>query len=193
MDETSGQISPRIARRRELLHEHVMNDFAIAVREIRPRRILDVGTGYGVNLTFLARRFGRRSRIWSVDASPKVVRDMRKIMKEHQYSRHIIVKQANAEHLPFKSGQFELVASLFSLHHFLNPKRGLFEMGRVVSHDGKLVIADWRSAARKSLALRAHGKIPTPEFVTKQLKRSRYRISLHTHRYWYLIEASKLS
>jgi len=189
MDETSGQISPRIARRRELLHEHVMNDFAIAVREIRPRRILDVGTGYGVNLTFLARRFGRRSRIWSVDASPKVVRDMRKIMKEHQYSRHIIVKQANAEHLPFKSGQFELVASLFSLHHFLNPKRGLFEMGRVVSHDGKLVIADWTPAAGKSLMLHPQSDMPSPSLLIKQLKRLGYRTTSRIRRYWYIIEA----
>ena len=191
MDESSGQISPRIARRRELLHEHVMNDFAIAVRDIHPRRILDVGTGYGVNLTFLARQFGKRSRIWSVDASPTVVREMRKIMKEHQYSRHVIVKQVDAEHLPFKSGQFELVASLFSLHHFSSPKRGLFEMGRVMSQEGRLVIADWTPEAGKSLMLHPQSDMPSPSLVIKQLKRLGYRTTSRVRRYWYVIEAIK--
>jgi len=91
--------------------------------DLRPKRVLDVGTGYGMNFAFLARRFGRFSRIWSVDASSGVVREMREVMRKYQYSRHIIVKQANAERLPFNSDQFELVVSLFALHHLSNPPR----------------------------------------------------------------------
>jgi ubiquinone/menaquinone biosynthesis C-methylase UbiE len=112
-------------------------------------------------------------------------------MSKHQYSRRVIIKQANAEQLPFKSDHFQLVVSSFLIHHLSNPKRGILEMGRVLSHGGKLIIADWRPAAGKPLALHAQGDIPSPSFVVKQLKRSGYSIRNHTRRYWYLIEAIK--
>ena len=191
MEESSREISPRIARQRDRVHDHVLNSVAVSVKGLQPKRILDVGTGYGMNLTFLARRFGKCSRIWSVDASPAVVHEMKKIMRKHQYSRHVIVKQANAEQLPFKSDHFELVVSLFLLHHLSNPKRGLFEMGRTLSQGGKLIIADWRPAAGKPLMLHAQSDIPSPSFVIKQLKRLGYRTRSRIRRYWYLIEAIK--
>ena len=191
MKEGSREISPRIARQRDRAHDHVLNHVATSVKGLRPNRVLDVGTGYGMNLTFLARRFGKCSHIWSVDASPAIVREMKKIMKEHQYSRQIIVKKADAEQLPFKNDHFELVVSLFSLHHLSNPKHGLFEMGRVLSHGGKLIIADWTPAAGKALMLHAPSDIPSPHFVIKQLKRLGYSTKNDIRRHWYSIEAIK--
>lgn len=185
------ELPPRITRQRAQVQERVLNSVAVSVKGLQPKRILDVGTGYGINLTFLARQFGKRSRIWSVDASAAVVREMKKIMRKHRYSRHIIVKQANAEHLPFTGDRFELVVSLFSLHHLSNSKRGLFEMGRVLSNEGKLIIADWRPAAGKPLMLHAPSDIPSASFVNTQLKRLGYRTRSRIHRYWYSIEAMK--
>ena len=191
MEEGSKKISPTIVRQRDRVHDCVVNSVSISVKGLRPKRVLDVGTGYGMNLTFLARRFGKCSRIWSVDASPAVVHEMKRVMRERQYSRLVIVKQANAEKLPFKSNHFDLVASLFSLHHLSNPERGLFEMGRVLSRGGKLIIADWRPAAAKPLMLHAPSDIPPPSFVIKQLKRLGYSTRSHIRRYWYLIETIK--
>jgi ubiquinone/menaquinone biosynthesis C-methylase UbiE len=191
MQEGSREISPRIARQRAQAHDHVLNSVAVSVKGLHPKRILDVGTGYGMNLTFLARRFGKCSRIWSVDASPAVVHEIKAIMSKHQYSRHVFVKEANAERLPFKSDHFELVVSLFSLHHLSNPKRGLFEMGRVLSDGGKLIIADWRPEAGKPLMLHAQSDIPSPTFVIKGLKRLGYHARSRVRRYWYLIEGMK--
>ena len=144
-----------------------------------------------MNLTFLARRFGKCSRIWSIDASPAVVHEVRTIMGKHQYSQHVFVKEANAERLPFNSDYFELVVSLFSLHHLSNPKRGLFEMKRVLSQGGKLIVADWRPAAGKPLMLHAQSDIPSPTFVLKELKRLGCHVRSCVRRYWYLIEATK--
>jgi demethylmenaquinone methyltransferase/2-methoxy-6-polyprenyl-1,4-benzoquinol methylase len=190
MKESPRKISPKILRKRDRVQDHVLKSIGVSVKGFQPKRVLDVGTGYGMNLTFLARRFGKCSRIWSVDASPAVVDEMKKIMKKRRYARRVIVKQANAEQLPFKSNHFDLVVSLFLLHHLSNPKRGLFEMGRVLSHGGRLIIADWKSAAVKSLMLRA-SDIPSPSFVIKQLKRLGYCTRNHTRRYWYLIEVIK--
>jgi ubiquinone/menaquinone biosynthesis C-methylase UbiE len=116
---------------------------------------------------------------------------MKKIMRKHQYSGHVFVKEANAEGLPFKSDRFELVVSLFSLHHLSNPKRGLLEMTRVLTCGGKLIIADWTPAAARPLMLHARSDISSPSFVIKQLKRSGYRPTGSVRRYWYLIEAIK--
>jgi ubiquinone/menaquinone biosynthesis C-methylase UbiE len=116
---------------------------------------------------------------------------MKRMMRQDQYSRHTTVKRANAEHLPFKSNHFDLVVSLFALHHFSNPKRGLFEMGRVASDGGKLIVADWRPEAGKPLMLHAASDIPSPNFVNTQFKRLGYRTRSRIRRYWYLIEAMK--
>jgi ubiquinone/menaquinone biosynthesis C-methylase UbiE len=191
MEKSSREISPKIARQRDRAHDHVMNTLAVSVKGLQPKRILDVGTGYGMSLTFLACRFGRCALIWSVDASPAVVHEMKKIMRKRQYSRHVIVKQASAEQLPFQSAHFQLVVSLFAFHHLSNPKRGLFEMERVLSQGGKLIIADWRPEAGKPLMLHAPSDIPSPTFVTKQFERLGYRTKSRIRPYWYLIEAIK--
>jgi len=191
MRESPREISPKILRQRNKVHEDVLKSIAASVKGLQPKRILDVGTGYGMNLNLLARRFGKRSCIWSVDGSQGVIREVKKIMRERQYSRHVIVKQANAEHLPFKIGSFELVVSLFLLHHLSNPKRGLFEMGRVLSPGGKLIVADWKPAAGKPLMLHAPSDIPSPSFVNRRLKRLGCDTRSCIRRYWYLIEATK--
>ena len=189
MEESHGEISSKIARRRDLAHQHVMKNVVLSVKDLQAKRILDVGTGYGMSLSFLARRFGKRSRIWSVDASTGVVREARKSMIEHGYSRHVVVKRGNAEQLPFRSHHFDLVISVFVLHHLSNPKRGLFEMGRVLSRGGKLIIADWSPSAGKALMLHAQSDFPSPIFVIKQLKGLGYSTRSRIRRYWYLIEA----
>ena len=144
-----------------------------------------------MNLSFLASRFGESSHIWSVDASQGVVREVKKMMRAHKYARNIVVKRANSEQLPFKSDRFDLVASMFLLHHLSNPKRGLAEMGRVLSHGGKLVVADWRPTAAKPLKLHKESDIPSPDFAVKEFKRLGYRTKTRKGRYWYLIEAVK--
>jgi len=191
LEESSREISARIARRREGAHAQVLKGVAVSLKDLQPKRILDVGTGYGLNLTFLARRFGKSSRIWSIDSSPAVVREIKKRVRKRRYSRQVVVKMADAEQLPFEDDYFDLVVSLFSLHHLSQPKRGLIEMGRALSRGGKLIIADWTPAAATSLMLHAKSDMPSPDFVFKQLDGSGYRTSIRVRYYWYMIEAMK--
>ena len=110
-------------------------------------------------------------------------------MSKRHYSRHVIIREASAERLPFESGRFDLVVSLFSLHHLSNPKRGLFEMARVLSKEGKLIVSDWRPTAARPLLLHARSDMPSPTFVSTEFKRLGYRTSRQIHRYWYSIVA----
>ena len=108
-------------------------------------------------------------------------------MSKHQYSRHVIVKKASAERLPFETGRFDLVVSMFSLHHLSKPRHGLFEMARVLSTEGKLIVSDWRPTAARPLLLHARSDMPSPTFVSTEFKRLGYRTSRQIHRYWYSI------
>lgn len=191
MRQASREVSPSLIRQRDRAHHQVLSSIALSTKGLRPKRILDIGTGYGMNLTFLACRFGKSSRIWSVDASPGVVREVKKMMRAHEYSRHIIVRKANSQELPFKNDRFDLIVSMFLIHHLSSPTRGLSEMGRVLSQGGKLIIADWKPTAAKPLKLHKQSEIPSPTFVINQLKRLGYSTKIRIGRYWYLIEASK--
>ena len=184
------KVSQRIQRKRTRVHEQVLNNLDLSVRDLEPKRILDVATGYGSNLMFLTRRFGKRSRIWSVDVSPTVVREIRKKMRKRRYSGHIMVREASAERLPFESGSFDLVVSVFSLHHLSNPKRGLYEMARVLSRDGKLIISDWRPTAATPLLLHARSDMPSPSFVSTEVKRLGFSTNRNIDRYWYSVVAT---
>jgi ubiquinone/menaquinone biosynthesis C-methylase UbiE len=49
--------------------------------------------------------------------------------------------QADGERLPFRAGQFDGVACLGSLEHYLHPDKGLQEIRRVLSDDGIAALA----------------------------------------------------
>ena len=189
--ETTSELPSRIIREREQAHDQVLKHLAVSLKGFRPKRVLDVGTGYGTNRKFLADRFGRLSHVWSIDASPGIVREVKRRMKEHRYSRHVIVKQADAEQMPFKEAYFDLVVSLFSLHHLSNPGHGLSEMERILVPGGRLIIADWTRGAAKQLKLHKQSEIPTPKLAVDRLKRLGDHTQTRLRPYWYCVEAVK--
>ena len=191
MKATSSELSPRIVRERGRVHDQALRYLAVSVKGCQPKRILDVGTGYGTNLRFMANRFGGHSRIWSIDASPWVVREMKRKMRDHRFSEHVIIKKADAEHSSLKSAYFDLVVSLFSLHHLSNPKRGLSEMERVLSPGGKLIIADWTPAAGRRLKLHGQSEMPSPKLVVDRLKQLGFHTQTRLRPYWYCVEVVK--
>lgn len=179
-----------VASRREQCGEQIQMEMKRSLTRLEPSRILDVGTGYGMNVVFLARRFGKVARIWSVDPSHQVLQEVRHTLRDKQFAKMLIFKQAKAESLPFKAHHFDLVVSMLSLHHLSNPAKGLREMARVLSRDGKLIVADWRPI--KSPVIPHSSKdIPSPGLVTRVLRRLGYSTILHQGRYWYLVEATR--
>lgn len=102
--------------------------------------MLDVGCGSG----FLTRLFGRDilprgsvSRVIGVDLNAKSLR----AAKEEEARRpskggRIEYVQADAYHLPFRSGSFGLVTSRTVLMHLSLPLKALREMARICKEDG---------------------------------------------------------
>jgi ubiquinone/menaquinone biosynthesis C-methylase UbiE len=184
------KVSPSIERRRMRVHAEVERAVRDTLSLTIPTRILDVGTGYGISVQLLTKQFRNRARIWSIDPSRSVIRDMRRSAKYSGAKWHVSFKQAEAEALPFPARKFDLVVSLLSLHHFSNAERGLREMVRVLAPRGKLIVADWRPAASPVVPHSAKD-IPSPAFVLRVLKRLEVPTVVQRGRYWYLVEGAK--
>ena len=78
--------------------------------------VLDVGTGFGMNVEFLARRLSKGSEIWTVDPSKEVLRGVKKAL-DKQLARLVRFAEASAEDLGFENGFFDIVVSVMLLHH----------------------------------------------------------------------------
>jgi SAM-dependent methyltransferase len=83
-----------------------------------PLSVLDIGTGGAdlpLDLVSEARRSGRRIRIVAVDRDPVILDYAR---RKTIATPEIEVQAADAFHLPFAPGSFDLVTASMFLHHF---------------------------------------------------------------------------
>jgi SAM-dependent methyltransferase len=97
-----------------------------AIAEVRPRRVLDAGSGR----TELARLIAS-PEVVCVDSSPAAVEAARAAGLE-AYLAHL-------EDLPFEDGTFDVVSCNWVLYHLPNLDRGLAEIARVLRPGGRFV------------------------------------------------------
>ena len=97
-----------------------------------PRRVLDVGCGTGALMRKAAKRFPRVD-LSGVDPAPGMVEAAGRAWRGDREARFV---QAAAEHLPFEDGEFDLVTSTLSFHHWQGQQAGLNEIGRVLAPGG---------------------------------------------------------
>jgi SAM-dependent methyltransferase len=100
--------------------------------------VLDVGCGTGRLAAALAER--AHAKVWGVDPSP----DMLAVARARA-PREVALKRGSAERLPFKDAWFER-AVLTLVVHVLDRPRAFAELHRVLSDDGRLVIATFDPA-----------------------------------------------
>lgn len=119
----------------------------------RSSAILDVGCGTGRLLRSAETRFPA-AKLVGIDAAIEMVR--------HAHISNptdtIQFQQATAEDLPFPNAQFDLVFSTMTFHHWQNQRRGIAEVARVLTPDGRWLLADfvasgWMGHVRRVLRL----------------------------------------
>jgi SAM-dependent methyltransferase len=103
-----------------------------------PRRVLDVGCGTGALLRKATERFPRAD-LSGVDPAPGMVEAAREAWRGDRPARFV---RAAAERLPFEDGEFDLVMSTVSFHHWQDQQAGLREIGRVLASGGSFILAD---------------------------------------------------
>ena len=113
---------------------------ALASEQVpQPRSILDVGCGTGRLLRTASQRFPGAS-LEGIDAAPKMVEQAISLVPP---GAPIHFRQATAEALPFADGQFDLVFSTMTFHHWADQKKGVTEVARVLAPNGRWLLADF--------------------------------------------------
>lgn len=101
-------------------------------------RVLDVGCGAG-HLSFALAPVVKE--IIALDASPNMLATVANAAAQRGL-HNITTCLASAEALPFDNGTFNIVATRYSAHHWLNLPEALNEMRRVVKPDGYILVID---------------------------------------------------
>lgn len=103
------------------------------------KRILDAGSGPGVSLPLLAKRFNPEL-IEAIDIDPA------EVTRSRQQARHcdcpIDVGQADATALPFHAARFDIVLCHQLLHHVVEQAKVLQELYRVLKPGGALLLSE---------------------------------------------------
>ncbi len=103
--------------------------------------VLDVGAGPG-RLDVRLAEIAPGVSITGVDLDPAMVERAIAHATTAQVSDRVQFQQGDSQRLPFDDGQFDLVVSSFSVHHWDNPAAGLAEVHRVLKPGGQARIYD---------------------------------------------------
>lgn len=120
---------PDLLRAREILSQ---------TTSARNGSVLDLGCGAG-HLSFMLAPVA--GTVTAVDPSPGMLATVAKAAVERTLP-NITTCQAGAEQLPFDDCTFDIVATRYSAHHWLDLPRALNEMHRVVKPGGHVLIID---------------------------------------------------
>lgn len=110
----------------------------LAARVARRGAALDLGCGAGHASFAIA---PHAAEVIAYDLSPAMLDVVAQTAAARQLGA-IRVQQGRAEKLPFADATFDLVASRYSAHHWLDPAAALHEAARVLRADGTLCVID---------------------------------------------------
>jgi SAM-dependent methyltransferase len=102
-----------------------------AIAEAAPRRVLEVGCGWGELAARIADELA--ADVVAVDLSPRMV--------ELARERGVDARVADAQWLPFADAEFDCVTANWMLYHVSDLDGALAEFGRVLRPGGRLVAA----------------------------------------------------
>lgn len=105
-------------------------EFTKEMTDRKLKSVLEIGCGNGRDSIFFARA---GFKVTAIDVAPSAIKLAKENAKEAEVS--IDFKEANAEELPFKDGEFESMFSL-SVLHATRLEKSLSEVNRVLEKDG---------------------------------------------------------
>ncbi len=123
--------------------------------------VLDVACGPGL-LTCAFAHVVRQAT--GIDLTPAMLEQARVVQREQGLS-NVTWEIGDVTRLPYKDGEFSLVVTRFTFHHFLDPLSVLREMRRVCRPGGKVVVADSAPALGKAAAFDAVETLRDPSHV----------------------------
>jgi demethylmenaquinone methyltransferase/2-methoxy-6-polyprenyl-1,4-benzoquinol methylase len=116
------------------------------LKEIQPKRILDLATGTGDFAIALLKL--NPSEVVGMDISDGMLDVGREKMRKNGFDKVISMRNGDSENLPFEEGYFDALTVGFGVRNYENLEKGLAEMLRVVRKDGKVIILEFSKPKR---------------------------------------------
>jgi len=88
-------------------------------------------------------------RIDGVDLSAEMIAEARQAAEAAGVGDRVTFTVADVAALPFMDGEFDLIVSSMSLHHWSEPAAGVRDLRRVLRPGGRMWIYDARMALRR--------------------------------------------
>jgi arsenite methyltransferase len=101
-------------------------------------RVLDLGSGSGMDAFAAAVQVGPRGSVAGVDITPEQLAKARRLASDE----HIELRRARIEELPFETGSFDVVISNGVINLSPEKRRVFAEVERVLRPGGRLALAD---------------------------------------------------
>lgn len=171
--------------------EEIRKELGSRIPRHKKLKVLDVGTGFGINVAFLASWLAKGSAIWTVDPSKEVLTEVRAAL-DVENARMVRFVVATADDLEFEDGFFDAVVSVMVLHHIEKLQPALKEMARVLKPGGMMLVVDYKPEASHELEFKTrHEKADffKPEAVVKGMGRLGMKGKPSDFGIWYLVEA----
>jgi demethylmenaquinone methyltransferase/2-methoxy-6-polyprenyl-1,4-benzoquinol methylase len=127
--------------------DHIWRRKAVnKLREIQPKRILDLATGTGDFAIALLKL--NPTQIIGMDISSGMLDVGKNKMKAKNVSHIIDMQLGDSENMPFEDGYFDAITVGFGVRNYENLEKGLTEMLRVTRSGGKIVILEFSKPKR---------------------------------------------
>lgn len=122
--------------------------FAILSADVRPNmHILDLASGTCDLAIQMGKKLAGSGRLVASDINDSMLSIGRDRMTDNGLIKNIEFQLANAEELPFKSNQFDLVTMAFGLRNVTNKDKALSEIYRVLKPGGKCLVLEFSKPA----------------------------------------------
>lgn len=118
----------------KLWHLTKINFALKLLKDISFDNCLEVGSASGYMISRIAKKYPK-VKFDAIDAYDEAIK-----FAKSKYPQ-INFKKAEAEKLPFKNNQFDLILCYETIEHVRGPKKALQEMKRVLKQNGKLILA----------------------------------------------------
>jgi arsenite methyltransferase len=115
----------------------VGHHFGLA-RLLPGERVLDLGSGSGMDVFAAAIQVGRNGSVTGVDITPEQLAKAERLACDD----HVIFRRARIEELPFENGSFDVVISNGVVNLSPEKRRVFAEVERVLLPGGRLALAD---------------------------------------------------